>query len=181
MSIDTSENPSETRTQAFSPAEIFLHGPGEGRHLHVLNNLATIKTVAGTQSMAVVEFSAPKDFGPPVHSHRDEDELLYVLDGELDVQIDGEWRAAPAGSFAWLPRQVPHTFQVTTDTARMLSVTTASTGDEAATFDQMMAALGTDVAEATIPAPVDIDPGTVAQVCSSFGVDVLGPPPAPRS
>jgi quercetin dioxygenase-like cupin family protein len=168
----------ETTTETINPTNIYLREPGDGRHLHVLDNLATLKTVAGAgQSMAVVEFTAPRNFGPPLHAHRHEDEFLYVLDGELDVQIDGEWRRAKAGSFAWLPRAVPHTFQVMTSTARMLS----ATAGETAAFDQMMADLGCDVTEPTLPDPMDIDPGHVAMVSATYGVEILGPPPAERA
>lgn len=159
--------------------QIYVHGPDEGRHLHVLNNLGSVKTAAdGSQSMAVIEFTAPRSFGPPLHAHEDEDEFLYVLDGELDVLVGDDRRRVTAGTFVWLPRNVPHTFQVITSTARMLSVTSGTCGPQP-TFDAMMVELGSDVETPTMPDPMDIDPAEVAATCARFGVQVMGPPPAP--
>lgn len=42
-----------------------------------------------------MEFLAPRNFGPPLHLHEAEDELFYILDGELwlsaqfDIQVLG--------------------------------------------------------------------------------------------
>jgi hypothetical protein len=72
---------------------------------------------------------------------------------------------------------VPHSFQVLSDTARFIDVTGATDG--APRFDQMVSTLGLPVAEPTMPAPMDIDPGEVAEVCAAHGIDILGPPPAP--
>ena len=52
---------------------------GDGANFHFLNHLATVKVSADrTRSMSVVEFLAPKGFGPPLHTHRDEDELFII-------------------------------------------------------------------------------------------------------
>ena len=57
----------------------------EGDHFHFLNTVQTAK-INSEQSNGVltaVEFFAPRTFGPPLHRHEDEDELFYILDGEL--------------------------------------------------------------------------------------------------
>ena len=160
------------------PTAIYALDAGAGRHLHALDNLATLKTAAGANaSMAVVEFSAPRGFGPPLHAHTDEDEFLFIVDGMLDVHIGDHRRTVEAGGFVWLPSGSPHTFQVLSDTCRMLSVTADASGD--AQFDAMFAELGDDTEDVTIPSPMAIDPGHVAQVCARHGVEILGPPPAP--
>ena len=51
--------------------------------------------------------------GSPLHVHRNEDEWFYVIEGELTIWVGGEVVVAPAGSFVWGPRDVPHTFLVT--------------------------------------------------------------------
>jgi hypothetical protein len=48
--------------------------------------------------------------GPPLHVHDGEDECIYVVEGRLLVQIGEERHQLGAGSFAWLPRGIPHTF-----------------------------------------------------------------------
>lgn len=152
----------------------------EGEHVHALDNLATFKATAGdTGALTAVEFSAPRGFGPPLHAHRDEDELVIVLEGEIAFRSGDNETIASDGAVAYLPHGIPHTFQVLSPTARMLSVTARAGNGAAPQFDKMFRALGTPASAATIPDPMSIDPAHVAMVCGHHGVDVLGPPPAP--
>jgi quercetin dioxygenase-like cupin family protein len=65
----------------------------------------------------------------PMHLHPNEDEAIYVLEGELLVDIEGEQqRVGPGGLFV-APRGVPHAFMVTSETARILSMQTPGTGE----------------------------------------------------
>lgn len=48
--------------------------------------------------------------GPPLHVHDAEDEALYVLEGSVVVRLGDERHELGAGSFAWMPRGVPHAF-----------------------------------------------------------------------
>lgn len=47
---------------------------------------------------------APRASGPHVHHHPDIEEAFYVVEGEIRLQVDGEEVAAPAGTFAVVPR-----------------------------------------------------------------------------
>ena len=61
------------------------------------------------------ESVAPAGFAPPPHVHHAEDEAFYVLEGDVTFTCgDRTWNAT-AGSFAFLPRDVPHQFQVSDD------------------------------------------------------------------
>lgn len=161
---------------SLSAQETIVLGPGEGHHLSFLNNLATVKLSAGeTGSMSVVEFLAPHGFGPPEHRHNDEDELFVVLEGELRFFTGGDEIAGGAGTFAHLPRAIPHTFQVMSESARFLNVTAGSTPR----FDAMVQALGEPTDRIALPDPAYIDPARVAEVCAAHGIDIVGPPPPP--
>jgi quercetin dioxygenase-like cupin family protein len=163
---------------ALANPEVIALGPGEGQHLAFLDNLATIKVpAAGTRSMSVVEFLAPHGFGPPEHRHNDEDELFIVLDGELRFFVGGAEMAGAAGGVAYLPRAIPHTFQVISDSARLINVTASSTTTPR--FDEMVAALGAPTDQTGLPEPAPIDPARVAEVCAAHGIDIVGPPPPP--
>jgi hypothetical protein len=59
---------------------------------------------------AVEGVLGPWTSGPPLHVHDREDECIYVVEGQLLVQIGEELHTLEAGSFAWLPRGTPHTF-----------------------------------------------------------------------
>lgn len=153
--------------------------PGKGEHLEFLNHLATIKFATGSSgSMSVVEFMAPRGFGPPEHRHKNEDELFVVLDGELEFRTGGiEIKGGP-GTLALLPRAEPHTFQVLSASARFVNVTATNTVTPPR-FDAMVAALGTATERTTLPEPTYIDPAHVAEVCAAHDIEIVGPPPAP--
>jgi quercetin dioxygenase-like cupin family protein len=157
--------------------------PAEGRHLHFLNHLATIKVEGQGSALSVVEFQAARGFGPPLHRHRHEDELFVILEGEIALhangQAPGEAPVATAGAIAVLPHGIPHTFQVRSDTARFVCVTASGKGHPR--FDEMVAALGEPTLDATIPEPAYVDATRVAEVCLEHDIEVLGPPPAPLS
>jgi len=176
----TTDTQTRTETTTTEPAvqQVSVLAQGEGTHLHFLNNLATIKVSPGSDgSMSAVEFLAPKGFGPPLHCHQDEDELVVVLDGEVAFRSGDTQIVATSGACAYLPHAIPHTFQVLSDTATMLSVTSSATNRPE--FDQMVAGLGIPTDDPSIPDEMDIDPGEVAMVCGQHRVDILGPPPAP--
>lgn len=153
--------------------------PGTGHHLHFLNHLATVKVRPGDHgALSVVEFTAPRGFGPPLHRHEHEDELFVVLDGELAFQAGGnEATVVGAGGVALLPHGIPHTFQVRSDTARFTCVNASRTG--APRFDQMVTHLGVPTSAPSLPAPSYIDATHVADVCREHGIEVVGPPPPP--
>ena len=44
----------------------------------------------------------------PVHIHADDDETLYMLEGEMEAVIAGQQQLIPAGEPVFLPRGVPH-------------------------------------------------------------------------
>lgn len=153
--------------------------PGDGDHRFFLNHLATVKVGAGESSsgMSAVEFTAPRGFGPPLHVHREEDELMYVLEGEIRLVLGDTSTVATAGTVVSLPHGVPHVFQVVSDAARFLTVTAGRR--TAPSFDRFVRALGEPTEPTALPAPAAIDPGDVGRVCAEHGIEVLGPPPAP--
>jgi quercetin dioxygenase-like cupin family protein len=44
----------------------------------------------------------------PVHVHPAQDEFILVLEGELQLKLDGVWSKAKVGDLVRLPRGVPH-------------------------------------------------------------------------
>jgi quercetin dioxygenase-like cupin family protein len=61
--------------------------------------------------VSVVEHTLPpKTLGAPIHRHAREDEISYILEGELTVQADGEVSTVPAGEFVVKGRDTWHTF-----------------------------------------------------------------------
>ena len=90
-----------------------LHtGPGSGKALWGPGDLYAY-LVTGEQSggaLFAMEGYVPNGAGPPPHIHSREDEAIYVLEGELEVQLGDEVRTASRGDLVWLPKGVPHRF-----------------------------------------------------------------------
>jgi mannose-6-phosphate isomerase-like protein (cupin superfamily) len=74
--------------------------------------------------VAIHEWSLdPHRIGAPPHRHEFEDEIFYVLEGEVTVMQDEEVETAGRGSYVTLPRGHFHTFWNAGDVpARMLVV-----------------------------------------------------------
>ena len=153
------------------------HGSSEGEHLWFFGGLTTIKADgAGTGGRSMVtEQLAPRGSGSPLHVHHNEDEWFYVIEGELTIWVAGKTVVADAGSFVFGPRDVPHTFVVSSEQARFLLVT------EPAGFEGFVRALAVPAAAPEIPpaptAPPDMGP--VLRAAADHGLEILGPPGLP--
>ena len=113
------------------PGQVVVHKPREGRALPLKEAGVVTLKVTGRESggtMSAYEFvMPPATAGPPLHIYRSWDEAFAVLEGEMTFLIDGDVSVAPAGSFVFIPRGVPHTFWNAGDRpARQLTVFTPS-------------------------------------------------------
>jgi quercetin dioxygenase-like cupin family protein len=72
--------------------------------------------------------TAPPGNGPPVHIHRDEDEMLTVLEGRFAFFADGTWTAGGPGTSVFLPRGQAHAFRNIGETSGKLQVLANSSG-----------------------------------------------------
>ena len=88
--------------------------PGEGRHV---GNVEFLARSADTPrfNLAVITIQ-PHRAGPEIHTHADEDDSFYVLDGELTVIADDEEIVARPGTFVLVPPGVRHSFANRGDT-----------------------------------------------------------------
>jgi quercetin dioxygenase-like cupin family protein len=150
---------------------------GEGEALWFLGVLAIVKASRETTGgrVAVIEHLAPQGSGSPLHVHRNEDEWFYVTEGELTFWVGGEVIRAPAGSFVYGPRGIPHTFAVASEEARFLLVT------EPAGFEAFMRDAGEPAQSLTLP-PATLqppDPARLAAAAAEYGIEILGPPGIP--
>jgi quercetin dioxygenase-like cupin family protein len=65
-----------------------------------------------------------KGFTAPPHFHKYEDESFYILDGIIDFQAGDKKFTAGAGELIVLPKEIPHSFNLKTDTAKALLLIT---------------------------------------------------------
>jgi mannose-6-phosphate isomerase-like protein (cupin superfamily) len=52
----------------------------------------------------------PRTLGAPLHTHRNEDEYSYVLEGRVGLQLGDEVLEAGPGELVFKPRGIPHAF-----------------------------------------------------------------------
>lgn len=132
----------------------------------------TAVLVGGAESggrFAVIEVEGKRGDAVPLHAHQHEDEILYVIEGELTVRVDDEALCAPPGSAVALPRGVEHSFVVESEGARVLVVVSPA-GFEGFLYE-MGEAAGTDDGPSL---------ERLVGVAARYGVDFTGPPPGRR-
>jgi quercetin dioxygenase-like cupin family protein len=100
-----------------------LTGPSAGRTVTSGSGSSAELKLAGDQDggdWAVVEWHLRGGDEPPIHTHTREDETLYVLDGSITAFVGDQRIDVEAGSYAALPKDVPHGLSVRGDEARLL-------------------------------------------------------------
>ncbi len=127
-------------------------------------------TVTGA-GMGVFELTVPPGARvPPAHSHRDNEEIVYVLDGLLRYTVDDETRDLAPGERMYTPRGSVHAFSNPHDrAARALIILTPDIG---ARYFQ-------DIAEVA-SAPGGPNPAKMVEIMTRYGL-VLAPPKPPAS
>jgi quercetin dioxygenase-like cupin family protein len=152
----------------------FVTGPQEGQALWSLDGLRQVKAPAPATGgqISVTELVLPEASSPPLHVHHREDEAFYVLEGQLTCRAGDQVLTATAGSFVWLPRDLPHTFRVDSPTARILSLCVPGG------FEEFFAAIGRPAAQLTLPPAPEEPPDMEALVghARPYAVEFLGPP-----
>ena len=149
-----------------------LLAPGDGDHIAFLGTIMTVKAggdVTG-RNLSVIECLAPAGFGPPPHRHDLEDELFFVLEGEISFWCAGQEATYGPGGFAWCPRGLPHRFRVSDDgPARMFQLTTP------AQFEDFAMAVGTRVPTLELPEPAEPDVEALVRIAADFQIEILPP------
>jgi quercetin dioxygenase-like cupin family protein len=89
---------------------------------HTFSFLATGDDTDG--AYALIHCFFRKNFFPPPHFHKYEDESFYILEGAFNFQVGEKKITAGPGQLVVLPKNVPHSFNLVTDTAKALLLIT---------------------------------------------------------
>jgi quercetin dioxygenase-like cupin family protein len=146
-------------------AEPVFQRPGEGGTVDNPLGADVVFKARGEQTdgtLTAFETVVGPGDGPPLHTHANEGESVYVLDGEMRFKLRDEIQAAPAGSFVFIPRGAPHTWQNVGDGPARILIHFTPSGMERF-FDGF----------AALEAP---GPAAFETVGAEVGVDVVGPP-----
>jgi mannose-6-phosphate isomerase-like protein (cupin superfamily) len=147
----------------------------EGRalwHFGALLRFTALGAETGGQYWAL-EGLADRQMAVPLHARSREDEVWYVLEGEIRFFVGDEVKVGGPGTFVHIPRGVPHTFQVASERARWFGMGLP------AGLDEWFFATGVPALAPTLPPPPDGPPDVAAIVASlqAYGTETLGSPP----
>ena len=133
---------------------------------------ATGERTGGAYSL--VEVRGRRGFETPLHSHSDEDEGFFVVDGDVDLVLGAETVHAPPGTFGFAPRGLEHGFRFASDATLLLLLTPGGRGHEG-----MFRAVGEHTHASAEPREPSMpsDPENVARLAAEHGTAVLGPLP----
>ena len=107
----------------------------------------------------------------PLHRHPEADEMVYILEGEVIVLVDGKETRVGTGGMSFVPKGVPHAFLVVSDSARTLSLHSPATTSQA--FYRGASEPTTDDTSKT----VDMARLQASAKANPRGIEILGPPP----
>lgn len=124
-------------------------GAGEGEHVRSPLGGDVTFLVRGEHSggeLAALEAVTATGEGPPLHLHGREHETIYILEGEFRWKLGDELGVAGPGSFVFIPRGLPHTWQVIGDQPGRMLVTFMPAGMEGF-FDRLASMTEFDLEE----------------------------------
>ena len=155
----------------------FRLGPNEGEAYWLLGMLEIVK-ISGADTnreYGLIEVTVRAGEGSPWHVHPDEDEWFYVLEGEFTVWVGDTRLALPAGSFAFGPKGIPHTFIAETEAAKALI------GFQPFLFEGFLHEVGEPARQRVLPPPLAAPPdmAKLIPIGSRNGIEILGPPGPP--
>jgi quercetin dioxygenase-like cupin family protein len=123
------------------------------------------RPVLRTPALSVVDTWSPAGSGPPRHVHDDADETFVVLDGRIEVWMEGRTSFLSAGEAATIPRGAEHTFRVT-DEGPVRKLVILSPGG----FEGFFLAM----AEGGFRIPEDM--GEIGRIAAAHHLRFTGPP-----
>jgi quercetin dioxygenase-like cupin family protein len=122
-----------------------------------------VTTLVGAEqtdgAYTLVRYQLQAGYGPPKHLHHAEDELFYLLSGQMLAECDGNRITLDPGGALFLPRGLPHAFLITEGPADLIQISNP------AGFENFMAEVGPN-----------LDPAHIAEVGRRHNIDILGPP-----
>lgn len=92
---------------SFDPQPIAIP-PGSGKQfkfMGVTHKLTQPQTVGG---FYLFESEFEPETGNNLHVHRYEDEVIYVIQGSIEIRLDNKKLQASAGGIAHLPKNISH-------------------------------------------------------------------------
>jgi quercetin 2,3-dioxygenase len=107
---------SQSWTILKSPAKAYVLKSGESRFgfptpfLGVNPNDLKVSSKDTLGKLSTFDYVGNQKVGPSLHSHLNQDEVFYVLEGKYIFQLGNEKQLLNAGDLIFLPRTIPHSW-----------------------------------------------------------------------
>lgn len=153
---------------------ILAMNKNDGQAVWFMNSLVIVK-VTGAQtnnSFGLIEMINQVGLGSPYHVHHGEDEMFYVLEGELEFVSGSQRTIGGPGTTVVLPRGIPHGYRVVgTSPARFLVLTTPGG------FEGFFIEAGRPAPSLTLPEQAPPDMAKLKSLADKYHMEILGPLP----
>lgn len=157
------------RVSACCARELFPHARLRRRHRARDRSCRGVVTQIRLGQLTILRSAAQGGTASPVHVHDSEDEIIVLLKGSGIWWIgDQRWQLSEGG-VAFMPRNVPHAYRLTSPTVDMLTLCTPA-GAEA-----FFRTAGWDLSRPR-PDGWEITPAGMAAAAAATGQTIIGPP-----
>lgn len=106
------------KTNPVSSTVGFLLSQSDGEKIWIVGDTLWLKATSAETGGAytVIENVSLPGNGPPPHLHENEDESIYVIDGEFEILLGTKTMRAEPGAFVFVPKGTVHRFRCTGST-----------------------------------------------------------------
>ena len=137
----------------------------------MLNSLLVERATAEQTNGAftMLEQWVTPEGNPPPHVHEHEDEAFLLLEGQVDVTVDGVSTRLGPGDFAFAPRGLPHTYAIVEGMAHLIVIATPGG------IEHFFRELGDPAGSMTLPEPTAPDVAKVVSIAARHDITILPP------
>jgi quercetin dioxygenase-like cupin family protein len=155
---------------------IHVEPKGAAELLWFRNSLVNVRLSCRSSAgqVSVIESWLPYGDSPPLHVHRNQDEIFSILEGKLRFHLGGKDVVAHAGQTVLAPKGVPHSFRVESAEGAHVLTTTVGYDFEMMVREMSRAAPSYAMPPCTAPTTAQIE--ALTDACTRNNIDIVGPP-----
>jgi quercetin dioxygenase-like cupin family protein len=139
-------------------------------------SLVSIRASANDNSdgISVIEHKMAFGTAPPLHIHRNQDEVFHILRGRMRFEVGNATIIGQAGDVLVAPKGIPHRFIVeSADGAHCLTITRGTD------FETMVVDVSSPVMFDMLPSngePTETQVEALTAACTRNNIEIIGPP-----
>jgi len=151
--------------------------PGKGKHVNMIGDILSIYLTKNETNgtFSILEDRIYPSGGPPPHIQTREFEAFYILEGELDFNIDGQKVIAKTGTVINIPPNVVHNFKNNTNNIVRMLVIISPAG-----LEKMFEEVGIEISDGDYDrnitkysAPSIEEKKRLLEITKKYGVQIL--------